>query len=89
MLQLEATFHVQGADLVNLVRLYPNYQLREGNLLLQPSLLHLQLQQVSLRTASRRCTISFVSVECIAAFIQLVDHGLTFVFFIIVFLQTV
>lgn len=68
-----------------LSNLYPNL----GNLLLQTPLLHLQLQQIGLWTARRRRIISLVFVVCVAAFVQSVNHRLTFLFLEIVLLQAV
>jgi hypothetical protein len=52
-------------------------------------LLHLESQQVCFWTACGRSMIPILLIESIAAFIQLIDNCLAFLFFIVLFLEAV
>jgi hypothetical protein len=58
-------------------------------LLLHASLLHLQLQQLGFGTAGRADVVPLVLVVGITAFIQLINHFLAFLFFVIVLHEAV
>lgn len=55
-------------------------------LLLQPSLLQLQLQEIGLGTARCGCIVALVAIEGVAAFIQSINYTLAFLLFVIVLL---
>jgi hypothetical protein len=58
-------------------------------LITEAPLLHLEFQQIGFGTARRRGFAALVLIECIATFVQPINDVLAFLFFVVMFLETI